>query len=210
MSLLAVLTIMLLIMVFGCATAKSVKKDNSDYRKASKENTVTAYEEYIEKYPEGEHSEEAKQNLIKMEWEKTKKANTIEGYRIFIKKYKEYPNSSSYMKLADQNIRTLSGQSDSKKTKKQRKWKLKDKGGRNKQGKSPQTIKKGNFKLISFAKRQTSKSEGRGFKNYRVATRTFFKNFFSRTWQLIRSLFNKTVLFFKDAALTQAEQGRLI
>jgi hypothetical protein len=50
-------------------------------------NSVSAYEDFLKKYPKGEYSEKAKLNLQELEFINAEKINTIQVYEAFISKY---------------------------------------------------------------------------------------------------------------------------
>jgi hypothetical protein len=100
----------IIIIVFGCASTSSLKKENRSYNEAAKQDTIEAYSEFIANNPDGIHVEDAKKRLVKLEWEKTERANTVEAYDSFIAKYKGYPSDSDYIGLAQKNLRKLNEQ----------------------------------------------------------------------------------------------------
>lgn len=54
------------------------------------ENTIESYENFLEKYPDSEYKNEAKERVVDIEYANAKNNNSIEGYKDFLKKY---PNS---------------------------------------------------------------------------------------------------------------------
>lgn len=93
----------LLIFIVGCASVSSL------YNKARELNTIEAYEEFIQKYPDSELANEAKKRIEELEaskkdFETAKTKNTIESYNVFIVKYPE----SEYVKEAKLKIREIS------------------------------------------------------------------------------------------------------
>lgn len=74
------LFVLILIMILsGCV--------GSAYKNTKATNTIQAYKEFVNEYPDSEYTSEAKLSLARLEWENTRRNNTIEGYRRFINKY---------------------------------------------------------------------------------------------------------------------------
>jgi len=73
--------IMEIILVYACATTQG------DWEKASKVNTISAYQEFISKHPESEYNPQARKRIEEIEYEKAKQEDTINGYGNFLKKY---------------------------------------------------------------------------------------------------------------------------
>ncbi|MFX0136392.1 MAG: hypothetical protein ACFFDN_22310 [Candidatus Hodarchaeota archaeon] len=78
-----ILISLVIIFIAGCASQKSM------YNKAYKANTVEAFEEFIQKYPEGVYAEQAKKLIQEIEFNKAKEINSIEAYNNYLKKYTE-------------------------------------------------------------------------------------------------------------------------
>ena len=57
------------------------------WAKTQEINTCESYQEFLEKYPNSEFYEEAKQRLIELEFNKAIQKNTVDGYKLFLKKY---------------------------------------------------------------------------------------------------------------------------
>ncbi len=73
--------IILAVLIAGCASQESM------FNKAKKDNSVEAYENFLQKYPDGEFSVQAKSQLAKLEYQQTKKINSIEAYEKYLEKY---------------------------------------------------------------------------------------------------------------------------
>ena len=88
--------------------------DNGLWQKTTKENTVTAYENYLDKYPNGLHSENAQTNIQKLQLEASNKAdndswqaalseNTIQAYEKYLNNYPKGINTQK----AEENINNI-------------------------------------------------------------------------------------------------------
>lgn len=202
--LLLLISIPLLVLAIGCATpssktSRSLKKEESAYNKAVKENTVESYKKFIEKYPDGANTENAKRKLVKLEWEKAAAENTVEAYRTFIKEYKGYPSDSSYFELAQRNIEALTKKSA--KGKKLNIGFLKDiKSGA---GKRSYT------RFIKSVKKTYEGSSALSFKDVRIFRKTFWIDLLSRVWQGIRTFFRSVFIVFRNYHEESMESGRV-
>jgi formylglycine-generating enzyme required for sulfatase activity len=80
--------VMLLLVAFvsGCA-------ERNSWKKAQKENTIKAYQNYLREYPKGKFAEKANTIIEKMEWDDVLSANNTGAFLIFMKKF---PKSSYY------------------------------------------------------------------------------------------------------------------
>lgn len=76
--------LLLSIMLISCNSEKA------DFEKAEAENSIPAYEAFLEQYPRGEYMEVAAQRLEKLEYEFARGKNELPYYRQFKAKY---PNS---------------------------------------------------------------------------------------------------------------------
>ena len=76
----ASLIILLLVpvLLFACATAKS------QYEDARKINTISAYQEFLGKYPSGEYAEMAQTRIEALNFEKAQTVNSVEAYESFL------------------------------------------------------------------------------------------------------------------------------
>ena len=76
------LIFILFILTFSLASFAQKGK----YKKAQKTNTVESYQDFLNKYPDSEFSDDAKSNLLKLEYEKAKQSNSIVVYKEFVAK----------------------------------------------------------------------------------------------------------------------------
>lgn len=67
----------------------SCSGENKDWKNAESENSITAYEEFLKQYPQGEFADEAQSQIKAIYFEKAEAANTIEAYADFLKHYSE-------------------------------------------------------------------------------------------------------------------------
>jgi tetratricopeptide (TPR) repeat protein len=65
----------------------SCNNSGKEYQNAVTENTIQAYEKFLEKYPNSQFAEDARNKIISMEYAIADSINTIEEYNHFIKKY---------------------------------------------------------------------------------------------------------------------------
>jgi len=91
-----VISVLIFIMV-GCASMLS------RYNKVKEIDTIEAYEEFIQKYPDSEFAKEAKKSIEELKYEKTKSENTIEAFQRFIEKYP----GTEFLKEANKRIEKL-------------------------------------------------------------------------------------------------------
>lgn len=71
------------LLFFACASQKSM------FQKAQMTNTIEAYEQFLEKYPEGEYTFQAKSNIEKLSFKNAESKNTIESYNKYLSIYPE-------------------------------------------------------------------------------------------------------------------------
>jgi hypothetical protein len=75
----------MLLSVVGCSMAES------DWNKALTLNTTAAYQSFIEKYPRGEHVDEAKGRILSLQddqaWQAAQRADTVESFQNYLKIY---------------------------------------------------------------------------------------------------------------------------
>ena len=92
-------TILLAALVFfvGCASQESL------YKKAVQDDSIDSYQEFIQKYPDTKYSEEARKNLMALEFKNAQKANSVSQYEKFLQKYP----GSKYSEEARENLMTL-------------------------------------------------------------------------------------------------------
>lgn len=80
------LLVSLLLCIFIFFSCSGEKKD---WKYAESENSITAYEDYLKKYPQGKFADEARSWIKTIYFEKAEAANTIEAYDDFLKRYVE-------------------------------------------------------------------------------------------------------------------------
>jgi hypothetical protein len=66
------------VLLFACATAKS------QYEDTRKINTISAYQEFLSKYPSGKYAELAQTRIEALNFEKAQAANSVEAYESFM------------------------------------------------------------------------------------------------------------------------------
>ncbi len=71
------------------------------YKIVESQNTIPAYQDYINKYPESFLISEAKENLTELEFERAVSLNTLEGYQTYIKKYPKSIHKEKVIKSID-------------------------------------------------------------------------------------------------------------
>ena len=69
------------IFTLGCASEKS------DFAKAEKENSLQAYEAFLQKHPQGEYSAEATKRMEELTYQIAKQEDDVQGYQDFLKKF---------------------------------------------------------------------------------------------------------------------------
>lgn len=65
----------------GCATMQG------SWQKASSEDTLSAYEEFLKTYPEGEFTAQAKKSIAEISYKEAKETDTVTAYEDFLKKF---------------------------------------------------------------------------------------------------------------------------
>lgn len=85
---------LLLIFSLSCNTAES------EWKNAQTQNSIVAYTEFINEYPDSEHIKEAQDKIESLEWENATKENNINAYEEYLKKYPE----SRHFKVAKQKV----------------------------------------------------------------------------------------------------------
>jgi len=79
---LVVLTVLFLaFLLMNCASV------NSEWKKALKADTIEAYETFLVKYPESEHSDYAKKFVDRLQWKKCQEQNTVKSYQYYISRF---------------------------------------------------------------------------------------------------------------------------
>ncbi len=67
----------------------SCSSEKKDWKNAESENSITAYEDFLNRYSEGEFTDEARSRIETIYFEKAEAANTIEAFDDFLKRYSE-------------------------------------------------------------------------------------------------------------------------
>ncbi len=68
-------------------TLASCSFEKRDWEKAESENTIQAYETFLEKYPKSTFADTARLKIEELEFNEAESKNTIEAYEAFLKKY---------------------------------------------------------------------------------------------------------------------------
>jgi hypothetical protein len=71
----------------GCTS-----EEERQYKKSISENTVSAYEDFLKRYPESQYRDSVKSSIAKIhfkQWEDTRMRNTLEGYELFLSHFPE-------------------------------------------------------------------------------------------------------------------------
>lgn len=76
-------------------------RDIIAYSKAVEINTVSAFQNFIEEYPQANQVPEAWQNIFIIEFQKAKEINSENAYRNYAKKYPQSPFSNEAVELAN-------------------------------------------------------------------------------------------------------------
>lgn len=83
--LLAVLLASTLFSISACSSA------NSDWRKASTDNTIPAYQQFLTAHPKDEHADEARTMILQLQdndaWAAAQHTNTVAGYKGYLDKF---------------------------------------------------------------------------------------------------------------------------
>ncbi len=75
----AFIVISLLLLVVGC--------EKREWDKAREQNTISSYQAYLEKYPDGEHKERAHDLIVKLALSNARTKNTVSAYEEFLERY---------------------------------------------------------------------------------------------------------------------------
>ena len=78
------------------SSTSSGTDDKTDWENAKKENTLSAYDSYLEKYPRGEFASKAKTEEAKILIEEAKTGNPIESYDKYAKRFPNGKNKSLF------------------------------------------------------------------------------------------------------------------
>ena len=92
------ITALLIIAGYFAITLYLSQKDTSDWEDAKKENTVAAYQKYLNLYPNGKYNSEAYNAQDESLWYESIKSNTVEDYEHYIAKY---PNGKHILQAID-------------------------------------------------------------------------------------------------------------
>lgn len=85
------------VLLFACATAKS------QYADARKANTISAYQEFLSKYPSGEYAKLAETRIETLNFEKAQAINSVDAYENFMLS----SNSDLFKNYAIQRIKKI-------------------------------------------------------------------------------------------------------
>jgi len=66
---------------FSCSAEKK------DWKNAESENTIAAYEAYLETYPQGKYADSAKAGIEELVWQSSLKENNINSYEAYLETY---------------------------------------------------------------------------------------------------------------------------
>ncbi len=81
----------------GCATTRSA------WREAQRENTVQAYQDFLQKYPQSEFAAGATRKVEERAWQRAQQDDTAEGYRNFL----SICPKSAFVTKAEKRIQVL-------------------------------------------------------------------------------------------------------
>jgi outer membrane protein assembly factor BamD (BamD/ComL family) len=87
------------VLLLACATAKS------QYEDARKANTISAYQEFLSKYPSGEYAKLAQTRIETLNFEKAQAVNSVDAYENFMLS----SNSDLFKNYAIQRIKKIHG-----------------------------------------------------------------------------------------------------
>jgi len=93
------LSIILIFLVTRCA--------HFNWKKTCKENQISDYEQFLEKYPDSKYVEEAKKRLDKLAFQEVKKQNTLSAYLIFLDKYPDSENTKKITVTIDSILKYI-------------------------------------------------------------------------------------------------------
>jgi hypothetical protein len=81
-----------------------ISEDEQEWQRTERENTIFAYNRFIDKYPASKYSDHAKKIIDEIEdesaWHKAKGWDTVGGYRQYISKYTKYLGNAK-MRVAE-------------------------------------------------------------------------------------------------------------
>ena len=101
-----VLTIVTIICT-GCATMES------EFKKACDDNTIAAYQRYLQKYPDSKFETDARNRVEELEWAKTIDEKSVWGYETYLRKYPlgKYRDEAN-RRLGDDKWKSIKANSD--------------------------------------------------------------------------------------------------
>ena len=82
---------------FSCSAGKK------DWENAKSENTIEAYESFLEVHPKGKYADSANAAIEELIWQSTLKDNIINGYESYLKTYPQ----GKYAESANNKIKEL-------------------------------------------------------------------------------------------------------
>ncbi len=76
-------------LIFATLSAITLSCDRvaSDWKKAERENSVSAYEQFVERHPTSPFSAEARSRIETERWRQAQKSNSVEAYEEFLVRY---------------------------------------------------------------------------------------------------------------------------
>ena len=83
----SLLSLIVLILISGCATM------NSRWRDTSSVNSIAAYQDFLRRYPKGALADEARSRIEKLYFEQARAKDNISGYEDFLRRYPKGPLS---------------------------------------------------------------------------------------------------------------------
>jgi len=89
------LAVIVTILLVQCQTS-SDRNEKSEWEKAQTENTLQAYDEYLNKFPDGEFVTDAKTTIAKILVEDAKTGNPIESFDAYVQRFPEGKNRSVF------------------------------------------------------------------------------------------------------------------
>ncbi len=75
------------ICIIGCLLLGGCVTTAFEWKDAQKEDSVEAYQAFIQKHPQSEYDSVAQQRIEQLQWNTTKNTDTIEAYHAFIQQY---------------------------------------------------------------------------------------------------------------------------
>jgi len=83
--------ILLLLLALAMVVAAGCASQSTNWEKSAEENTIAAYEAYLQKYPHGEFADEARTRIRRTRYQQAQATNTIEAFEEFLQ---DYPNGA--------------------------------------------------------------------------------------------------------------------